>query len=128
MRRLKLIAALGLTAVTVSACLSDRPKFASVNSSAPQHEQGPARTEPLFYNGRTYQVQFRPIGAEQVYAVNVSARGSVLGKTAADGRVMSEVGRNAINHFVCQKGQKAQVLDGSVQPGIAGWNMRARCA
>ena len=127
MRRLKLIAVLGLTAVTVSACLSDRPKLASVNSSPPQLEQGPARSEPLFYNGRTYQVQFRHVGAEQVYAVNVSARGRVLGKTAADGRVMSEVGRNAINHFACQDGQKAQVLDGSVQPGIAGWNMRARC-
>lgn len=127
MRRLKLIAVLGLTAVTVSACLSDRPKLASVNSGPPQTEQEPARTEPLFYNGRTYQVQFRHMAPEQVYAVNVTARGSVLGKTAADGRVMSEVGRNAINHFACQDGQKAEVLDGSVQPGIAGWNLRARC-
>jgi len=128
MRRLKLIAVLGLTGVTVSACLSDRPKPASVSSISPQPEQGPARTEPLFYNGRTYHVQFRHIGAEQVYAVNVSARGSVLGKTSADGRVMSEVGRNAINHFACQDGRKAQILDGSVQPGNVGWKMRARCA
>ena len=127
MRRLKRIAALGFTALSVSACLSDRPKLASVGSIPPQHELGPARVEPLFYNGRTYQVQFRRIEVEQTYAVNVSARGSVLGKTSADGRVMSEVGRNAINHFVCQDGQKAQVLDGSLQPGIAGWQMRARC-
>lgn len=128
MRRVKLIAALGLTAVTVSACLSDRPKLATVNSSPPPTPQAPARSEPLFYNGRTYQVQFRLVGTEQVYAVNVTARGSVLGKTAADRPVMFEVGRNAINHFVCQDGQQAQVLHGSVQPGIAGWNLRARCA
>ncbi len=41
---------------------------------------------------------------------------------------MSDVGHNAINHFACQDGVKALVLDGSVQPGNVGWKMRARCA
>lgn len=128
MRRLKLIAVLGFTGLTLSACLSDRPKLGSVGALPPQQDLGPARVEPLFYNGRTYQVQFRQIKTEQAYVVDVSAKGSVLGKTTADGRIMSEVGRNAINHYVCLDGQTAQILDGSVQPGVVGWKMQAKCA
>ena len=127
MRRWNLFAFLGLTGLTVSACASEKPKLAMVNANPSPYAQGQAHTEPLFYNGRTYQVQFRHIVAEQVFDVNVSAPGRSLGKTPADSRIVSEVGRNAINHFACKDDQKAQIVDGSVQPGTVGWKMRAQC-
>ena len=127
LRRLKLIAVLALAGLTLSGCLSSRPKLDTTSSLPPQQELGPARVEPLFYSGRTYQVQFRQIKTRQAYLVDVSARGAVLGKTSEDRRVVSEVGRNAINHFVCLDGQTAQIVDGSVQPGVVGWKMMARC-
>ncbi|MEO9874597.1 MAG: hypothetical protein ABJM26_13720 [Anderseniella sp.] len=127
MHRLRMFAVSGVTVLTIAACASEKPKLASINTNPSPYAQGEAHTEPLYYNGRTYQVQFRHIIAEQVYTVNVSARGRSLGKTAADARIVSEVGRNAVNHFACKDNQKAQILDGSVQPSTVGWNMRARC-
>lgn len=123
----KLIAVSGVTVLALSACASEKPRLASINTNPSPYAQGEAHTEPLYYNGRTYQVQFRHVIAEQVFTVNVSARGRSLGKTKADARIVSEVGRNAINHFACKDNQKAQILDGSVQPSTVGWNMRARC-
>jgi hypothetical protein len=117
----------GVMVLALSACASEKPKLASINTNPSPYAQGEAHTEPLYYNGRTYQVRFRHIIAEQVFTVNVSARGRSLGKTAADARIVSEVGRNAVNHFACKDNQKAQILDGSVQPSTVGWNMRARC-
>lgn len=128
MHRLKLFAASGVAVLALSGCASKKPELAAINTNPSPYAQGQAHTEPLYYNGRTYQVQFRHIIAEQVFAVNVSARGRSLGKTAADGRIVSEVGRNAINHFACKDSQKAQILAGSVQPSAVGWKMRARCA
>jgi hypothetical protein len=128
MRRLKLFAVSGVAVLALSACASEKPELAAINTNPSPYAQGQAHTEPLYYNGRTYQVQFRHIIAEQVFAVNVSARGRSLGQTAADGRIVSEVGRNAINHFACKDSQKAQILNDSVHPGAVGWKMRARCA
>lgn len=127
MHLVKTFAVSGVTVMAVAACASDKPELAAINTNPSPYAQGQAHTEPLYYNGRTYQVQFRHIIAEQVFAVNVSARGRSLGKTAADRRIVSEVGRNAINHFACKDSQKAQILDGSVQPSAVGWKMRARC-
>lgn len=127
MQRLRMSAVSCVAVLTVSACASEKPELATINTNPSPYARGDVHSEPLFYNGRTYQVQFRHIVAEQVYTVNVSARGRSLGRTAADGRIVSEVGRNAINHFACKDKQKAQILDGSVEPSAVGWNMRARC-
>jgi hypothetical protein len=127
MRRLKMSTLSGAAVLALTACASEKPELATINTNPSPYAQGEAHSEPLFYNGRTYQVQFRHIVAEKVYTVNVSARGRSLGRTEDDGRIVSEVGRNAINHFACRDTQKAQILDGSLQPGTVGWNMQARC-
>lgn len=127
MRRLTMFAVSGVAVLALSGCASKKPELASINANPSPYAQGQTHTEPLYYNGRTYQVQFRHIIAEQVFTVNVSARGRSLGRTAEDGRIVSEVGRNAVNHFACKNNQKAQIVDGSLQPGTVGWNMRARC-
>lgn len=128
MRRFRKIAVSTVVVLAISACASEKPQLASINTNPSPYARGQSHTEPLYYNGRTYQVQFKHIIAERVYSVNVSARGRRLGKTAADARIVSEVGRNAINHFACKDNQKAQIVDGSVEPSTVGWNMRARCA
>jgi hypothetical protein len=114
---------LGLSMV---ACAADKPDI-TVDTNPSPYSSGKTHSEPLFYNGKTYQVQFRHDVAQQVYHVNVSAAGRVLGKSAGDSRIVSEVGRNAINHFACQSGQKAEIIPGSAKPTAAGWSMQARC-
>ncbi len=112
----------------VSGCAAEKPKLAAVvNDNPSPYAKGQSHTEPLYYNGRTYRVQFRHIIAEKVFDVNVSAPGRTLGQEAGDSLIVSEVGRNAINHFACKDTQKAQILPGSAKPAGQGWEMRARC-
>jgi hypothetical protein len=110
------------------ACAGEKPGVvAVVNDNPSPYAKGQSHTEPLYYNGRTYRVQFRHVIEKKVFDVNVSAPGRVLGKTAEDKRIASEVGRNAVNHFACKDSQKARVLDESAKPTAAGWKMQARC-
>ena len=125
----------GLVAVLLAACLlagacaAEKPRLAvPVNTNPSPYASGKIHTEPLFYNGRTYQVRMQHVVAEQVFSVNVSAPGRTLGNTSGDQRIVSEVGRNAVNHFACPDGQRAQVEPGSEKPAVnAGWDMRVRC-
>lgn len=124
----KSVAMMIVLAIALSGCAAEKPKVgAVVNDNPSPYAQGKTHSEPLYYNGRTYRVQFRHVVEQKVFEVNVSAPGRKLGATAEDKRIVSEVGRNAVNHFACKDSQKAKVLDGSAAPEGQGWKMRARC-
>lgn len=110
-------------------CAAEKPRLAvPVNTNPSPYASGKAHVEPLFYNGKTYQVRMQHVVAEQVFHVNVSAPGRTLGNTPGDERIVSEVGRNAVNHFACPDGQRARLDPGSAKPAVnAGWDMRVRC-
>ena len=110
-------------------CAAEKPRLAvPVNTNPSPYASGKAHVEPLFYNGKTYQVRMQHVLAEQVFHVNVSAPGRTLGNTPGDERIVSEVGRNAVNHFACPDGQRARLDPGSAKPAVnAGWDMRVRC-
>ncbi len=113
--------------ILVSACAAEKPKLAVVNDNPSPYAQGQTHTEPLYYNGRTYRVQFRHIIEQKVFDVNVSVPGRQLGSTSGDARIVTEVGRNAVNHFACRSSQKAQIVPDSPAPANGGWNMQAKC-
>lgn len=121
-----LIMALCMLAV---ACAAEKPRLeVPVNTNPSPYASGKLHVEPLFYNGKTYQVSMQHMVAQKVFNVNVSAPGRRLGKTSGDEHIVSEVGRNAVNHFACPDGQRAQVEPGSAKPAVnAGWDMRVRC-
>jgi hypothetical protein len=119
-------AAAAFIGLSMLGCAADKSGIA-VDTNPSPYSSGKTHSEPLFYNGKTYQVQFRHDIARQIYHVNVSAAGRVLGKTAEDGRIVAEVGRNAINHFACQSSHRAEIIPGSPKPTAAGWKMQARC-
>lgn len=128
MRHLLRLAIAGMAVAVLAGCAAERPKLVVANTNPSPYASGNIHTEPLFYNGKTYQVRMQHVVAEQVFNVNVSAPGRLLGKTAGDERIVSEVGRNAVRHFACSDSQRAQVEPGSARPAVnAGWDMRVRC-
>ncbi len=129
MRQLKNMAVLALGGLLAVACAAEKPRIVAVNTpKASPYASGAIHTEPLYYNGRTYQVRMQHVAADKVYLVNVSAPGRRLGSTEGDIRIVSEVGRNAVNHFACPDKHKARLEPGSAKVAAnAGWDMRVRC-
>ena len=107
---------------------SRKPRLASVNTNPSPYASGKIHTEPLYYNGKTYQVRMQHRVSDGIFLVNVSAPGRRLGTTPGDGEIVSEVGRNAVNHFACPDSQRARVQPGSARPAAnQGWDMRVKC-
>jgi hypothetical protein len=109
-------------------CAAEKPRLASVNTNPSPYASGKIHTEPLYYNGKTYQVRMQHRVSDGIFLVNVSAPGRRLGTTPGDGEIVSEVGRNAVNHFACPDSQRARVQPGSARPAAnQGWDMRVKC-
>lgn len=114
--------------VLAAGCAAEKPKLVAVNTNPSPYASGKIHTEPLYYNGKTYQVRMQHVVADQVFLVNVAAPGRTLGSTDGDRHIVSEVGRNAVNHFACPDKQKARVEPGSAKPAVnSGWDMRVKC-
>jgi hypothetical protein len=107
--------ALGLAACT------QKPDDIRVTQSPAPAKPKPlqARTEPIFYNGKTYTLKFAPAG-QGTYKV------SVLGMTDAQQKDAVAVATSSIRYFTCPDGQTGKLTN---QPRYAAnaWTMSARC-
>ncbi len=79
-----------------------------------------ARTEPVFYNGKTYQVAINPVSDGSV-ALNIG------GMTGAQGKDANALASSTLFHFACRDSQKAQLQGQPVFDG-ASWKATGRCA
>jgi hypothetical protein len=70
----------------LSGCAAEKPRLASVNTNPSPYASGKIHTEPLYYNGKTYQVRMQHRVSDGVFLVNVSAPGRRLGTTPAMAR------------------------------------------
>ena len=77
------------------------------------------RSEPIFYNGRTYQLDFAPKGPNQ-FDIAVSGMGPSQQKDAV------AVATSSLGYYACPDGQKGKLL---ANPAYAGgkWRMQAKC-
>lgn len=86
------------------------------------HDQGTmqtkSRSEPVFYNGKTYQLDYDYAGG--AFDMRVSGMGPKQQKDAI------AVATSSLGYFACPDGQKGQ-LTGT--PAFEGgqWKMQARC-
>ena len=78
-----------------------------------------ARSEPIFYNGKTYRLDFSPSGAG-LYDMTVSGMGA---KQQADAEA---VATSSLGYFACPEGQRGKL---TTNPAYSGgkWRMQARC-
>ncbi len=79
-----------------------------------------ARSEPVFYNGKTYRLDFSPAG-NGVYDMTVS------GMTAKQQKDAIAVAVSSLGYFACPNGKRGKLTDNPVYAD-AKWRMQARCS
>lgn len=124
MKILVYLACLGAVSLLVG-CQQQPKNVNFVSHPAPQEGQ---RSEPVFFNGKNYQVDFAYAKALGVYNVTVSGRhGRSLGSQAGDQKIVEQLASSAVGHFACPGSQKGRIVPGSASHGKGKWNMQARC-
>jgi lipopolysaccharide export system protein LptC len=111
-----------LTAITVcvliSAC-TQKQNDVRVTQEAEASPSPQARSEPIFYNGKTYQLDFKPKGSG-AYAMNVSGMSQKQEKDAV------AVATSSLRYFACPDGQTGK-LAGKPVYSQGKWQMTASC-
>ena len=82
--------------------------------------QTKSRSEPIFYNGKTYKLDFSYAQGSGVFDMNVS------GMTSKQQKDAEAVATSSLGYFACPEGQKGRLVS---QPRYANakWQMQARC-
>lgn len=78
-----------------------------------------ARSEPIFYNGKTYQLDFRP-GAGGTFDMAVGGMSAKQEKDAV------AVATSSLRYFACPDGKNGK-LTTSPTYAAGAWKMQARC-
>jgi hypothetical protein len=78
-----------------------------------------AKTEPVFYNGKTYQVSFVP-------SPDGSGTLAIAGMGAAQSKDASGLAVSAFHHFACKDTEQARLATTPSFDGVA-WHASARC-
>ena len=88
-------------------------------AAAPAVVQAQPKSEPVFYNGKVYQVNFAPDPAGG-YAMAVS------GMSAAQQKDSVAIATSSLRHFACKTSQSGKLL---TQPQYNGgqWRMSVHC-
>ena len=102
----------------LAAC-SDGPSKVRITDDKPAPPPVAARTEPIFYNGKTYQLSFSPRSGGS-YDMAVSGMGPKQQKDAV------AVATSSLAYFACPDGQRGK-LQNSPTYGDAKWRMQAKC-
>jgi hypothetical protein len=111
-------AVLTLTCV-LAACSSNDNGVHITNVQPAPKPTAPGRTEPIFYNGKTYSLQFTPTDAGS-YMVAISGMAATQQKDA------SGLTTSAFHHFYCKDSQRTKIL---AAPAYADskWNSVTQC-
>ncbi|MFO1132687.1 MAG: hypothetical protein U1E16_11860 [Hyphomicrobiales bacterium] len=77
------------------------------------------RSEPIFYNGKTYRLDFAPKGPN-LFEMSVGGMGPTQQKDAV------AVATSSLGYFACPDGQKGKL---QANPAYSGgkWRMQAKC-
>lgn len=117
MKKILLIALL----VGLSAC-SQKDNGVRVSADKPAVKPAPkavSRSEPVFYNGKTYRVNLTP-GQNGVYDVAISGMSGAQQKDAV------AVATSSVRYFGCPDGKTGKLKDTPVFDN-GSWRMSARC-
>jgi hypothetical protein len=118
MNRISLI----IAAALLAAC-SQSPSSVRVTNDVPQpvpaKPAGLARSEPIFYNGKTYKLNM-------VLAADGTTAVTVMGMAASQQKDALGLTTSAFHHFTCKDSQKANILGKPVYAG-GQWNLTAQC-
>lgn len=90
------------------------------NDRPPPVVQTRSRSEPVFYNGRTYRLDYSAAASAGLFDMRVSGMGSGQKKDAV------AVATSSLGYFACPEGQRGR-LQGEPAYVDAKWRMQAKC-
>ena len=102
---------------TLAACASK--SNVRITNDKPVAVQTKSRSEPIFYNGKTYHLDFNSSGGND-FAMAVSGMGPGQKKDAV------AVATSSLGYFACPDGQKGRLTGEPVYSGDK-WRMQAKC-
>jgi hypothetical protein len=109
--------------LAIAAALAGCAKKSAVDvtSRQPQTVQTQARSEPVFYNGRQYNMAYTYNEPLKAFDVTVS------GLDAKQGKDAENIVFSGLRYFACPDTQTARIIG---KPRYAGgdWRLHARCA
>lgn len=90
-----------------------------ITGEAPPAPVAAPRSEPIFYNGKTYHLDFAPSGGG-LYSMAVSGMGPKQKKDAVN------VATSSLSYFACPDGHRGKLQS---EPAYveAKWRMQAKC-
>lgn len=108
---------LAAVALTLAACKTG--KEVRITSEAPPAVQTRPRSEPIFYNGKTYHLDFSSSGSG-LFDMAVSGMGPKQEKDAV------AVATSSLGYFACPEGQRGKL---QTEPAYMDtkWRLQARC-
>ena len=104
-------------AVLVAGCSSGK-KF---RMTGEQTVQTKSRSEPIFYNGKTYRLDYAYADDRRAFDMRVS------GMTAKQEKDAIAVATSSLRYFACLDGQQGQLIGTPAYDGGV-WNLQAKCA
>jgi hypothetical protein len=108
-----------LTAIALLAC-AQKPKLRVETTDAVAEIQSKSRSEPIYYNGKTYTFDLKPLGGGQ-FALQVKPMSQAQEKDAI------AVATSSLGYYACVSGKAGRLTN---KPAFAGksWSMTAVCS
>jgi hypothetical protein len=116
--------ALMLSCLIVAAC-SQGQNTVRITENVPPPAQAPkkaavSKSEPVFYNGKTYRVDLSPATAG-TYVV------AIAGMSAGQEKDAAALSKSAFHHFTCKDSQTTKFITKPIYDGKQ-WSLTATCA
>lgn len=102
----------------LAAC-AEKPKI-NVTHQPAGKVQTKSRSEPVFYNGKTYQLDYSYLESAGVFDMKVAGMGAKQQSDAV------AVASSSLGYFACPEGQKGRLANAPKYDG-GHWLMQARC-
>ena len=113
---MKKIALVICALVMLAACSSSKMKINRTTATV----QTASRSEPIFYNGKTYQLDYNYIDGQGAFDMKVSGLGPKQQQDAMN------IATSGLSYFACPDGQRGKLMGMPVYVGKK-WTAYAKC-
>jgi type IV pilus biogenesis protein CpaD/CtpE len=114
-----------ILAATVLAALSGCASQSNVNVTSGGTVQTQSRSEPIFYNGQHYNIDYTYNQPLKLFDMKVS--GTSVTMTAKDKNAAAAIATSALRYFACPDKLSSRLI-GEPQFSSPVWSLQARCA
>jgi hypothetical protein len=120
-RMVKKCVVVAAVAAALVACTSK----SNVDVTSGGSVQTKSRSEPIFYNGQHYNVNYTY--NETLRLFDMKVKGTSVTMTPSDRNTAAAIATSALRYFACPDSQSGRLI-GQPQFSSAVWSMQAKCA